>query len=91
MRILLHLNNGDYCRELLGLAWMKPDKHVKASHVIQASQRFNEVSVVQQPLLILQIIVIIIVISGNYCNCDKCEIASLLQKAAKPSFIRLHY
>ena len=34
-----------YYRELLGLAWMKPDKHLRAPHVIQASQRFNEVGV----------------------------------------------
>jgi len=32
-------------RELLGQAWMKVDKASKAPHVIQASQRFNEVSI----------------------------------------------
>lgn len=32
-------------RELLGQAWMKPDKGNKAPHVLLVSKRFNEVSV----------------------------------------------
>ena len=30
-------------RELLSQAWMKPDKSVKAPHVLLVSKRFNEV------------------------------------------------
>jgi len=41
--------------ELLGQAWMKPDKGSRAPHVLLVSKRFNEVDLLHQSYSVLSL------------------------------------